>query len=250
MITWTKAFLRIGEVYFDEAPRTTEVDIIRYNQRSVPPANDLFRDFFSKVVDLTRPEAALFGALKKDTRYEIRRATEGGSVTYISWDSPDAETTQQFCTFYDAFAVSKRLPPSNRNRLLAASKSGSLSLSTVLDPEGKNIVWHAYYRLADRVRLLHSASLYRSVPTQAERQQIGRANRLHHWKDITTFKGLGIAAYDFGGWYEGTSDPERLCINAFKEEFGGATVRQYSWEDGITQKGKLALWLRGLNRNI
>lgn len=250
MITWTKAFLRIGEVFFDEVPRIEEVDVIRYNQRSVPPDNVRFRDFFSMVVDLTRPEEVLFGALKKDTRYEIRRAIEGCSVTYVTWDSPDTETTQHFCTFYDAFAASKNLPPSNRNRLLAVSKSGSLILSTVQDREGKNIVWHAYYRLSDRVRLLHSASLYRSAATSAGRQQIGRANRFHHWKDIATFKGLGIAAYDFGGWYEGNSDPERLRINAFKEEFGGATVRQYSWEDGITQRGKLALWFRGLNRNI
>jgi hypothetical protein len=250
MITWTKAFLRIAEVYFDEIPRITEIDIIRYNQRNVPPANLRFRDFFSIVVDLTLPEEVLFGALNRDTRYEVRLATNRDSVTYVNWDSADADTTLTFCTFYDKFAASKGLPPSNRSRLLAASNGGSLSLSSIVDPEGKNIVWHAYYRLPDRVRLLHSASLYRSAGTPAEKQQTGRANRFHHWKDIASFRSLGISAYDFGGWYEGNSDPERLRINAFKEEFGGTIVKQYSWEDGITQRGKLALWLRGLYRNI
>src|SRR6478609_291549 len=110
MITWTKAFLRIGEVFFDEVPRIAEVDVIRYNQRSVPPDNIRFCEFFSMVVDLTRPEEALFGALKKDTRYEIRRAMERSSVTHVTWDSPDTETTQHFCRFYDAFAASKNLP--------------------------------------------------------------------------------------------------------------------------------------------
>jgi hypothetical protein len=250
MITWTKGFIRIGEVFFDEIPQIADVDVIRYNQRSVSPATVRFRDFFSIVVDLTRPGDVLFSGLKKDTRYEIRRARERDSFTYVGWGCPDTKTTEDFCTFYDRFAASKGLPPSNRSRLASASRGGSLTLSTVLDPHGNNLVWHAYYRLPDRVRLLYSASLYRSADTQAERQRIGRGNRFHHWEDITSFKSVGITDYDFGGWYEGRSDPERLRINAFKEEFGGSIVKQYTWEDGITQRGKFALLLRDLNQSI
>ena len=136
MIRWNKSFLRIGEVFFDEIPRFAEVDVIRYNQRSIPPANCRFQDFFSIVVDLSLPEEKLMSAVDRETRYDIRLATRRDSVTYRVWHAPDEETTLEFCTFYDKFAVSKRLRLSNRNRLLAAQKGGSLSLSSVLDRDG------------------------------------------------------------------------------------------------------------------
>jgi hypothetical protein len=73
---------------------------------------------------------------------------------------------------------------------------------------------------------------------------VGRANRYHHWQDIVKFKNLGIATYDLGGWYADTTDPAKININKFKEEFGGELVKHFNCRHGITTKGKLFLLLR------
>ena len=57
-------------------------------------------------------------------------------------------------------------------------------------------------------------------------------------------KSAGISTYDFGGWYDGTTDQERLSINKFKEQFGGQVVKNYICEQALTLKGALFLRLR------
>ena len=77
-------------------------------------------------------------------------------------------------------------------------------------------------------------------------EQIGRANRFQHWQDIQRFKAEGVSIYDFGGWYEGDRDQERLRINKFKEEFGGEIVKNYICERALTAKAKVFLRVRRL----
>ncbi len=38
----------------------------------------------------------------------------------------------------------------------------------------------------------------------------------------------GFRVYDFGGWYAGSTDVEKLMINRFKEEFGGQKVLEFT----------------------
>ena len=61
---------------------------------------------------------------------------------------------------------------------------------------------------------------------------------------MVRFKSAGISTYDFGGWYEGTTDHERLRINKFKEQFGGEIVKNYICEQALTLKGALFLRIR------
>jgi hypothetical protein len=105
------------------------------------------------------------------------------------------------------------------------------------------LVWHAYHRGRERVRLLHSVSLYRTTEDSARRNLVGRANRYHHWQDICRFRADAIALYDFGGWYEGARDREKVRINAFKEEFGGIIVPTFSCQLAITVKGQVVVAL-------
>lgn len=72
------------------------------------------------------------------------------------------------------------------------------------------------------------------------RNLIGRANRFHHWQDMLRFKQAGIRVYDFGGWYQGTTDTEKLGINRFKAEFGGTVVTNYNCKLLLTAKSR---WL-------
>ncbi len=93
--------------------------------------------------------------------------------------------------------------------------------------------------------LSHSASLYRGRDKDF-RNLVGRANRLHHFKDMLFFKGNACNLYDFGGWYAGTEDQERLMINRFKEEFGGQKVLQYNAVLNRTWRAKLLKSIRRL----
>jgi hypothetical protein len=99
----------------------------------------------------------------------------------------------------------------------------------------------------ERVRLLHSVSLFRSE--DRDRQAlIGRANRLLHWKDMCAWRARGVGLYDFGGEYHGEEDAAQVRIAAFKRGFGGEVVPIYSGVRGITLVGRLALEAARLGR--
>jgi hypothetical protein len=56
------------------------------------------------------------------------------------------------------------------------------------------------------------------------------------------FREKGVLVFDFGGYYTGDQDEEKLRINGFKDEFGGVVINEFNCEQPITVKGKLALW--------
>jgi len=76
------------------------------------------------------------------------------------------------------------------------------------------------------------------------RSLTGRANRLQHWRDMLRFKSSGVVSYDFGGWYEGREDQDRLRINSFKEEFGGQVLKAFNWIRPMTLRGRAYLYAR------
>ena len=90
------------------------------------------------------------------------------------------------------------------------------------------VVMHSYIidREDKRVRLLHSASDFRSLSTSQERAIIGRANRFLHYSDIIYFKNNGFFIYDFGGISLDKNDAEQLKISEFKRGFGGVLVEE------------------------
>jgi hypothetical protein len=143
---------------------------------------------------------------------------------------PTTEEGSLYAHFYDTFAKHKGLPPCNRTKLKALSSSSALLLSSVCDPEGNLLSAHAYVKdeAVGRVRLLYSASHYRGMNESAERNKVGRANRLLHWYEILTLKNLGFKLYDLGGIPLDSADQERNAIARFKLEFGGKLLVEYS----------------------
>jgi lipid II:glycine glycyltransferase (peptidoglycan interpeptide bridge formation enzyme) len=106
-----------------------------------------------------------------------------------------------------------------------------------------------YYRGADRVSLLHSASVLPSESDADLRAIIGRANRRLHWEDMVFFRSEGVATYDLGGWYIGQRDQRKLGINIFKEQFGGRVVQEYNCDLRLTSRAKvLARVPKGLRK--
>ena len=198
--------------------------------------------FHTLTVDLTEDLEAIFARFKKDTRNEIRRAQEKDRVQCRCWSQPSPEVLEQFLDFYAKFAADNGLSVVN-SRISTAARTGCLHLSAAEADSGEPLVWHAYLHIANRVRLLHSASLFRKAKTVAERNMIGRANRLQHWLDMVQFKKAGVLTYDFGGWYDGNLDQKKLRINQFKEEFGGRVVCEFNSEAGVSAIGRSVLLL-------
>lgn len=244
MIVWQGRFCRFGDIYFgEESVASAEVDIIRHFHRATPLPGVPCSAMQTIVIDLAPHPDVLLAAVSKDTRYEIRRAADKDGLEYNVVEATP-EAVNEFAGYYAQFAALKRLPPLSSDYLHALAGMRALDLSVVRQ-KGEVLVWHAYYRGRERVRLLHSVSLYRTTEASARRNLVGRANRYHHWQDMCRFRADAIALYDLGGWYEGARDQEKVRINAFKEEFGGTIVPTFTCQQPVTVKGRLMLALHG-----
>jgi hypothetical protein len=246
MIVHQKNLLRIAEYWDGEEPKLAGVDLVRCFQQPQPREGMICRDFYTILVDLDRAPDQILGEIQRDTRYEIRRAATKDRLTYKCHDGQDDTAFRQFCDYYDEFATGKGQPKMNRAWLSLLADAGVLAMSQVSDSAGETLVWHVYHRSNHRATLFYSASLFRKLDHSAMRNKIGRANRFQHWQDLQLFKAEGLSVYDFGGWYQGDTNVERLRINKFKEEFGGKVVKNYICEQALTLKAKLFLRTRRL----
>jgi hypothetical protein len=236
--------VRVGEVWFDEEPNFSGVDVLRYYRRSTPFDGIPFQESWTILVDLTKDENYILTAFKRDTRYEVKRAGTRDPIIYYAHDVVCPSVVSHFCDFYDRFAAQKGLPRARRRCLQSLAGHSALDCSEVRTHDGETLGWHVFLKGKHRVRLLHSPSLFREHLDSDYRNMIGRANRYHHWRDMLRFKSEGVALYDLGGWYAGDTDRENIRVCAFKEGFGGRIVRTYDFQQPATRKGKLALWLR------
>lgn len=242
MITYRKAHLRVVEFFFDEQESGTPADIVRYQFRPDPVNGCESSDFHTLCLNLACDADTILSKIHKETRYEIRRASKD-SFTCEYHSHPDAALAEEFFGFYDQFADSKNVPRVNRTRISAFRQHDVLDLSRVRGADGRVLVWHAYLRMRNCARLIHSASHFRAAD-KSEATTIGRANRYLHWKDILYCKETGLGVYDFGGWYAGQTDVEKLKINHFKESFGGEPVHQYNADRSNSLMGAAALRAR------
>ena len=76
MILYRSGWLKRAEVWFDETLSDVRVDIIRYSQATAPISGAACTPFWTLVIDLSKSEEELWNNLRKETRYEIRRAKE------------------------------------------------------------------------------------------------------------------------------------------------------------------------------
>ena len=242
MIVYSKRRLRIAELHFDEQGPVPKVDIVRYQSRPEKERGSVSYPQATILIDLQKTPDELLGEMSKTTRNEIRRAAKD-ELTFEFTAKADDKAISQFFTFYDEFARMKGLDGLNRERLTGMRDCESLVLSRVKSADGTVLVWHCYVSARRRARLNHSASLFRAVD-KAQQAVTSRANRYLHWMDMLELRDRGFTVYDFGGWYDGQEDVEKLNINKFKEGFGGQVTQQYNTDRGVTLKGLLAVHLR------
>jgi lipid II:glycine glycyltransferase (peptidoglycan interpeptide bridge formation enzyme) len=242
MYTYKTKFLSIGELWFDEELKdVSDVDLIYYRQRPQPLTGVKYENFTTRILDLTMDEDDLWNQIHTNDRYKIRRAAQKDGISYHLWNANDIELSvlNQFTDYYDDFAESKGFSKLRKTDLKSYANKKSLYLSNIQDNDGNVLIWHSYLRGKNRVRLLQSASLRKSDSDSKYASMIGRANRYHHWQDIVAFRKMGFKIYDFGGWYNGNTDREKLGINEFKEKFGGEVVEEFNSNQAITLKGKI-----------
>lgn len=226
--------VRIEETWFTQCPPRTKADIVRLQQSPIPVPGARNRPVHTIVIDLTASEEALWSDVRKNTRYEIRRAEKEGV-----WHRDEAPRAGA-AAFADAYAglqARKALWPLNRARLDGLAAVERLRITTSRGTDGAALTWHVYVCANGQARLLHSVSEAGLSASPENRNLVARANRLHHWKDMLLFKVEGIKSYDLGGWYAGEADQEKLRINQFKESFGGCREQRFNALLPLTLRG-------------
>lgn len=185
---------------------------------------DSNHDFDTFWIDLSRNENELFGNMRKNTQYEIRRAEERDNFEFqmIVNDSEGKEQSidemLEYCV--DNFRKKGHLWSLSRLRIKTLMEKGAFIITKALSIEdGHTIAIHGYvYDLKNNIiRLNISASDYRKTSDSVYRTMAGRANRWLHWNDMKEFKRQGILFYDVGGIdLEDDAPEENKKITYFK----------------------------------
>jgi len=195
------------------------------------------------LIDLAAPEEDLWNGVDPKTRKVIRQADRENIVV----ERLPELTKEAWDDFFAAYG--KLWRRKNRAGALGVGQIGELAargqlvMTASRDGAGHVLSWHGYAFAHGRARLLNTASDMDPARGTQWNNLIGRAHRLHHWRDILQFKANGARIYDLGGVYRGVEDQEQANIARFKRNFGGQFVETYDAVVPLTLKGRLALSL-------
>jgi lipid II:glycine glycyltransferase (peptidoglycan interpeptide bridge formation enzyme) len=253
-LTYTKKKygIHISEIWYnaqEDFENKSDVIIYKYVHKKKDKMSS-FEDLFTIMVDLAPDEKDLFSRLSKTTKYQINRAREKDKVlcfTFLEKEEKNEEKIKKYIEYFNEFARSKKRPELTFAKLEKYYNNGALCIRCAADQD-QSIIYtmHAYIVSDNTARLHQSASHFRNSGEADLKSLIARANRRLHWDDILYFKSTGLKNYDFGGWYGGKTDAEKLSINQFKESFGGTIKQEYSYIVPGTLIGRLAIFCGGL----
>ena len=164
------------------------------------------------ITDLRKSESEIERKIRKNFRYDIRRASKEQLTYRVSKDE-----SIEFLRLYKLLAKEFDLPIIHSDDLLSFPVKNRLF--TVVE-QGGNILAIHFYILDDKVvRLNYSVTV--NGRGSVDSQEVGRANKWLHWEDIKYFKGNAIQFYDWGGVEKSEIDAKKNGINKFKCSFGG-----------------------------
>jgi len=226
MVKYRTTWARYVELWFDEPEPPERFDVLVRHRALQPGPAGATSEFHSLQIDLARDRDEVLRSFARNTRAQIRKSIDEDGLRIEFFDRPTSALFEEFRIFYDAFATSKGLTPLATNRLRAYFESDCFSLSRVSTPD-RTLVWHANVSYGRYITMMHSASLFRSGDDDF-RKLVGRANRRLHWEEFGHFQDRGYEVFDFGGWYVGSTDPQKISINRFKGEFGGTQVLEFT----------------------
>ncbi|HEY0281204.1 MAG TPA: hypothetical protein VGC27_01115 [Rhizomicrobium sp.] len=232
------------EVRFFTLPEAMpRVDILKLRCLSAPYPGVENESLPTVVIDLAPPEDALWNGVDVQTRKAIRQAErEGVQVGRVSELS--AELWNRFYAAYQKLRSRKKAAdPLGIGQISELIERDSYVMTTSRDANGTILSWHGYVYGSGKVRLVNTISDIDPSRGTQWNNLIGRAHRLHHWKDMLLFKEDGAETYDLGGVYRGTADQEQINIAKFKMRFGGSPAETYDAVLPLTVKGRFALLL-------
>jgi lipid II:glycine glycyltransferase (peptidoglycan interpeptide bridge formation enzyme) len=247
-----KKGFKIAEIWYSlQEPMDKKVDVLRC--RYVP---NLRKNAFSVekkytlITDLSKSEEELFSLIRKNTRYEIKRARDKDTIkcsTFLERNEANREKLLQYIDFFNLFAASKRRTLIHPSEFDEFCGNGTLCIRTAAK-DSQILVMHSYIVSDGIARLYQSASHFRDNNDQEFKNLTGRANRLLHWDDIIFFKNQSLAYYDYGGVYAGNKDREKLAIAQFKLAFGGTKRQEYLYIVPVSLLGVFSVFLHAIHR--
>jgi hypothetical protein len=249
-----KKIIKIAEIWYNSQEKPEQKhDVFKYKFVDQKHKNAVFvEERYTILIDLKEPEGILFANIGKNTRYKINRARERDGVlcnTFLEVNERNEKKMAQYIHYFNEFSSTKDRSSINYSDIEQFYNSGTLCIRYASDADKSNIyAMHAYVISDGCARLHQSSSHFRKSVDSEFRNLIGRANRLLHWDDILCFKNMDLHYYDFGGWYGGQTDSEKLTINQFKESFGGEKQREYTYLIPVTPLGKAAIFLQKITK--
>ena len=200
---------------------------------------------YTYVNDLSESEDFLFSNVKKNCKYEIRRAEKEGAifVIYHSRDKEiDRDILNKFEMTYNNMFRAKGIPLSfNRSLINKAMENGQLVVSVCYSNDDlDNKVYHAYLVDETNAILIYSTSSIWELNNKEDINRIGRFNKFLHWQDMKWFMKRNYLRYEWGGI---ANPQEPNGIDKFKGEFGGEICAFYNYLVSASVLGKLYIYL-------
>lgn len=184
------------------------------NVAPMAQANFLIKTPFTTLeIDLEQSVEEIFSQFSKPVRNAIRQAERNGVVCNY------AVEVEEFLAFFNAFARAKGIPELDLRYL--NEFDGKLFISTAIMD---GVVCSAHCYILDfemkYATLFRSASV-RVLVDDISGNEIGKANKFLHFKDIQFLKQVGMRTYGFGGYSPLTKNDGKDGVNKFKSSFGG-----------------------------
>jgi hypothetical protein len=238
MFTYQSRFLRRGEVWFDNQPNGKRVDWILYRNRSKPVPGARSRNFYNRLIDLSKTPEALLADMDPKTVVKIQKAADEDKLTCEWRLITDPNELDEIELMWNQSLESKRRWGKLDRYWLGEMIVGrAFELAAARDPSGALVVFSGMFREKHRVQQLMNVSPPRTALAPAVRAKTNRASCFLLWNAMLRLKEQGVRYFDFGGWYPGTDDIQLLGANAFKKSLGGQTIREYECEQIVTLKG-------------
>lgn len=240
--------IRVEHVWFADHIYDGRADVTFYHEihkESISTDNKQYIEtpFSTAITDLRKNEDDLWGAIKKNTRYEIRRSEKEGIETksFIAEEIP-AHLLSAFAKTYNSMYMTKGMNNVFNMRLVKRYIENDMIWFSVAFYNGEPLVFHSY--IVDPV---HARFFYSCSPFREQREMatlIGRMNRCLHWFDMIELKKRGVEEYDWGG----ISNPDNPnTIDRFKLAFGGENQDLCNVIVGNTIIGRSVLTLKSMH---
>lgn len=175
----------------------------------------------TSTLDITKPLAELFAAMKSNTRNEIKRAIKE-NITFDQTTDYDA-----FVAYYNQFCDQKGIEFKTD---VATLKKYDKTVITLARYQENVLAMHATVvnKRDKEAMLLYSCSF--RLNENVDRKMTGWANRFLHYKDIEYLKELGIERYEWNGVCTNPERPDVYNISLFKLSFGSEAKKVLAYE--------------------